>query len=89
MLPGLNSSVLTSIVCLFSAKTKNSVLFFSVVGLIPRGSYSHSSFAMELQLRDLPNIYPPTRTLVYGTFLPVSLDKFSGDVMEYLELKFF
>ena len=51
--------------------------------------YSHSSFAMELQLSALPNIYPPTRPLVYGTSLPVSLDKFSGDVMEYLELKFF
>ena len=44
---------------------------------------------MELQLRALPNIYPPTRPLVYGTSLPVSLDKFSGDVMEYLKLKFF
>ena len=57
------------------------------IGLRPQGSYPHPSFAMEMQHGVSPNLYPPIRPLGYGISPPVSLDKFSGDVMEYLEFK--
>ena len=53
MLPGLNSSVLTLIVCLFSGKTINSVLFCSVEPKSPTDSSDEEKTSETLS-------FPPT-----------------------------
>ena len=58
MLPGLNSSVLTLIVCLFSGKTINSVLFCSVETLSQK--MERMNDAMDCSSESDSELIPPS-----------------------------